>query len=297
MNALGLGTAALGTRYGAPGGERDAPASRTASRTIARALEAGVRFIDTAPAYGEAERIVGEACAGAECAVATKVAIPAGGWEGLAGAAVAEHVRRSCERSLEALRRSRLDLLQIHNADAALIARDEIPAALEALRGEGLVAACGATVYGEENALAAIACPTFDAVQIAYSALDRRPERSVLPAARAAGTSVIARSVLLRGVLSSAGGALAGAVRATAPRRRCASAGRRRVVAGAARGGGGVRAREPGARAHAPRSARRARARRAAGGRGAVSRAGRRADRRLGCGAHPGAARPEPVAA
>ena len=57
---------------------------------------------------------------------------------------------------------------------------------------------------------AAIACPVFDAVQIAYSALDRRPERGVLRAAADSGTTVIVRSVLLRGVLTSAGRGLDG---------------------------------------------------------------------------------------
>ena len=70
--------------------------------------------------------------------------------------------------------------------------------------------ACGATVYGGENAAATIACSTFDAVQIAYSALDRRPERGALSAAADSGTTVIVRSVLLRGVLTSAGRGLDG---------------------------------------------------------------------------------------
>jgi aryl-alcohol dehydrogenase-like predicted oxidoreductase len=47
-------------------------------------------------------------------------------------------------------------------------------------------------------------------VQVAFSALDRRPERTVLPSAIAAGTTVVARSLLLRGVLSPAGRRLEG---------------------------------------------------------------------------------------
>jgi aryl-alcohol dehydrogenase-like predicted oxidoreductase len=47
-------------------------------------------------------------------------------------------------------------------------------------------------------------------VQVAYSALDRRPERRVLPAAVAAHKRVVARSLLLRGVLTTAGRELSG---------------------------------------------------------------------------------------
>ncbi len=210
VSALGLGTAALATPYGAPGGERSAPDELMATRTIERALQAGITFIDTAPAYGNAEAIVGRACAGADCEIATKIAIPPEGWDRLSSIDVPGHIRRSLERSLDRLRRPRIELLQIHNADAPLIARDEVVAELEALRGEGLVLACGATVYGEQNALAAIASPTFDSVQIAYSALDRRPERVLVSTAAQASTSVIARSLLLRGVLSPAGRGLRG---------------------------------------------------------------------------------------
>ena len=210
VGVLGIGTVALATPYGAPGGERAAPSPATARRTLERALERGVTLIDTAPAYGNAEAIVGAACRGTECAIATKLAIPPTGWESLSPAEVSTHVRRSAHESLEAIGRERIDLLQIHNATADLVARGAVPAALEELRQTGLVRACGATVYGEENALAAIACPVFDAVQIAYSALDRRPERAVLGAAAESGTTVIVRSVLLRGVLTSAGRGLGG---------------------------------------------------------------------------------------
>ncbi len=210
VGALGVGTAALATPYGAPGAERTAPGRAVAERTLERALARGISFIDTAPAYGDAEALVGEILGGADCRIATKLAIPDGGWSALSPAAISDHVRRSAEDSLLALRRERIDLLQLHNAEAALLARDEVPAALEILRGEGLVLACGATVYGEENALAAIATPAFDSVQIAYSALDRRPERRVLAGAAEDGTALIVRSVLLRGVLSAAGRELRG---------------------------------------------------------------------------------------
>ena len=210
VGALGIGTAALSTPYGAPGSERAAPSPEVARRTLEHALSRGVTLIDTAPAYGNAEAIVGAACSGTDCAIATKVAIPPRGWASLSPSEVSDHVQRSVHDSLLALGRERIDLLQVHNADRDLIARGEVPAALEELRRAGLVSACGATVYGEENARAVIACPVFDAVQIAYSALDRRPEQTVLGAAADGGTTVIVRSVLLRGVLTSAGRELEG---------------------------------------------------------------------------------------
>jgi D-threo-aldose 1-dehydrogenase len=107
--------------------------------------------------------------------------------------------------SLSALRRERLDVLQIHNAEPAQLRAGALLEALAELRAEGLVGSLGATVYGETNALAAIASTDVEVVQVAYSALDRRAERNVLPAAAAAEKTVVARSLLLRGVLSPAG--------------------------------------------------------------------------------------------
>jgi aryl-alcohol dehydrogenase-like predicted oxidoreductase len=208
---LGIGTAALAVPYGAPGAVRAAPDPAAARRTLLVAVERGVRFVDTAPAYGAAEALVGAALGGRDdCALATKLAIPSSGWEALSARETRDHVRASAWASLRALRRERLDLLQIHNARDASIRPGPVLEALVELREEGLAGAIGATVYGEAAALAAIDNPAFDCVQIAFSALDRRPERRVLPAAAAAGTAVVARSLLLHGVLSPAGRSLDG---------------------------------------------------------------------------------------
>jgi D-threo-aldose 1-dehydrogenase len=203
---LGIGTAALAVPYGPPGAELPPPDRHVARRTLLTALERGVRFFDTAPAYGEAEALVGDALGGREdCTVASKLATPPGGWGSLSAAQTRTHVRASLMASLRALRCERLDLLQIHNARAALIQRGAIVQSLAELRQDGLVARLGATVYGELDALAVIADPELEVVQIAFNALDRRGERRVLPAAAAAGKAVVARSLLLHGALSPAG--------------------------------------------------------------------------------------------
>ena len=171
-----------------------------------------MRFIDTAPAYGDAEALVGGAIAGAgDCLVATKIAIPAGGWETLDATATRDHIRASAEASLRALRRDVLDVLALHNAEQALVAPGSaIVAALGELCAEGLVRVAGATVYGEDAALAAIACEQLGVVQVAINALDRAPEARVVPAALRSGTALVARSALLRGVLTPAAQRLSG---------------------------------------------------------------------------------------
>ncbi len=205
---IGLGTAALTVPYGAPDADRPPVAAGDARRTLALALDAGIEFIDTAPAYGDAEALVGEIAGPRECRIATKLAIPPGGWQALDDGAVRAAVDASVQRSRRALRRERLDVLQIHNATPELLARAALIDRLRELQTEGIVGAVGASVYGEAAGLAAVA--TVDIVQVALSALDRRPERRVLPAAAAGGVEIVVRSALLRGVLSPAGRQLAG---------------------------------------------------------------------------------------
>jgi aryl-alcohol dehydrogenase-like predicted oxidoreductase len=204
---LGLGTAALAVPYGAPGAGRPPSGPDEARRTIAMALDAGIAFIDTAPAYGEAEALVGAAAGARACRIATKLAIPDGGWDALDDAAVRAAVDASVDASRRALRRDRLDVVQLHNATPSLLARDALVGRLRELQDGGAIATVGASVYGEAAGLAAV--ESVDLVQVALSALDRRAQRRVLPAATAAGVEVVVRSALLRGVLSAAGARLA----------------------------------------------------------------------------------------
>jgi hypothetical protein len=196
VGAVAMGTAALGVPYGAPGSERPAPSFAEAVELVEFALESGITLIDTAPAYGEAEAVVGAATVGVDCLVATKVAVPPAG--------ARADVRSSVERSLERLRRNRLDLLQLHNAELEDLRCEDLLAALDELRREGVVSRLGVSVYDEEAALAATSHALFDAVQLPFNVLDRRAEARVLPSAADAGMAVLARSVLLHGALSQA---------------------------------------------------------------------------------------------
>jgi aryl-alcohol dehydrogenase-like predicted oxidoreductase len=195
--------------YGPPGAERQPPDAAAAERTIATALDRGIMLIDTAPGYGDAESIVANAVGSRPCRIATKIAPPRAGWDGLGAPELAVHVRRSVEASLRRLRRDRVDLLLVHNATTSLLARAELFDALEGVREADLAESVGATVYEPAEAAAAIGAPTLKAVQLPYSAVDRRPERLFDEAVRS-GTAVVARSILLRGALSPSGRSLSG---------------------------------------------------------------------------------------
>jgi aryl-alcohol dehydrogenase-like predicted oxidoreductase len=200
VSALSLGTVALGVDYGIPApGDFGRPEEADAIRLVREALDRGVTLIDTAPAYGESERIVGRA-AGSDprAVIATKIAPLAGSAGRLLGATFTA----SLESSLRALDRELLDIVQIHNATRAMIDEGAVTEALVDAQRRGLVRVIGASVYGEEAAMAVIGSGAYGVLQVALNVLDQRMLREVLPAAAAAGIGVIVRSAFLKGALT-----------------------------------------------------------------------------------------------
>ena len=207
VSRLGVGTAAFGLdRYGitAPGEGNVDPADAIAN--IHRAVEGGVNFFDTAPAYGRSEELLGEALADhKDCLVATKVPIPENildNKEKISQSELTQHVNESLDESLRRLRREVLDVVQIHNATVRVLEQGNLVSCLERAREAGKLRYIGASVYGEEAALAAIATGKIQILQVALSLLDQRMCDKVIPAARTAGLGVLTRSALLKGALT-----------------------------------------------------------------------------------------------
>ena len=199
VSALSLGTVSLGVDYGiAAPREFGRPGEDEAIRLVRAAIDCGITLVDTAPAYGDSERIVGRA-AGRDprVIIATKVMPPHS-----APSHLAAQIHTSLEKSLRALGRDVLDIVQIHNATRQMMDEGAVTDALLDAKRRGLVRVLGASVYGEEPALAVIRSGDYGVVQVALNTLDQRVMRAVLPAAGAAGHGVIVRSAFLKGALT-----------------------------------------------------------------------------------------------
>ena len=221
----GLQLSVLGFGCGAVGGLMVRGDAADQERTVARAIDAGVNYFDTAVQYGngESEKNLGRVLhtlKPANVVVGTKVRLPSDGV-----GSVADTVTQSLEGSLSRLRRDRVDIFYLHNpvtADGgagALGVRqvlDEVVPAFERLRRQGKLGFLGMTAIGETAALReVIDAGVFDGAQVVYNMLN--PSAAVelpqnYPAqdygrlfdhTKAAGVGVVGIRVLAGGALSA----------------------------------------------------------------------------------------------
>jgi len=221
LGRTGLSVPEIGFGCGPTAGLMVRGDAKTRRDVVARALELGIDYFDTAPAYGatQSEQNLGATlrALGAKPLIATKIVLELGDLADIPGA-----VTRSVEGSLARLGVERLDLVQLHNRVAssrapkadigtgAMLTVDDVLAAngvvptLERLRARGLVAHLGCCAYGGEPAAVEtlIDSGAFETVLIYYSLLNQsafdpcpaglRDYARLGARAAAAGMSVIA---------------------------------------------------------------------------------------------------------
>ena len=219
----GLKVAVLGFGCGAVGGLMVRGTPQDQERAVARAVELGMNYFDTAASYGngQSEKNLGRVLAALkpDVFVGTKVGVPANE-RGQIGAAVAT----SLEASLRRLGRESVDLFQLHNPissagrGATLTPRmvlDEAIPALQKLQRDGKTRFIGITAIGDADALHAIVgAGVIDTMQMPYNLLNpsaggeipagypAHDFKGLMVRAREAGVAVIGIRVLAAGALS-----------------------------------------------------------------------------------------------
>ncbi|RKI04632.1 aldo/keto reductase [Corallococcus sp. AB038B] len=207
VSPLCLGAMTFGTEWGW-GSPKD-----TAHRILARYLEAGGNFVDTADGYtgGSSEAIIGDYFAQAggrdRAVIATKFTINTQPGDPNAGGNGRKNIRRALEGSLRRLKTDYVDLYWLHAWDG-MTPVEEVMRTLDALVREGKVRYIGlsdvpAWYFARAQSLAEQeGWERVAALQLEYSLVERNIEREHIPAALALGASITPWSPLASGLLS-----------------------------------------------------------------------------------------------
>ncbi|MBV8847158.1 MAG: aldo/keto reductase [Bryobacterales bacterium] len=184
-----------------------------ADKLVARSLEAGINFIDTADVYGNgaSEEITGKALRNlgvkrSDIIVATKVYNEVGPQPNDRGASRA-HIMDGAKASLQRLGMDYIDLYQIHAFDP-VTPLEETLRALEDLVRDGLVRYFGISNWLAWQIMKAIGISErhgwtrLDSVQAYYSLVSRDIEREVIPLLEDQHVALMVWSPLAGGLLS-----------------------------------------------------------------------------------------------
>jgi aryl-alcohol dehydrogenase-like predicted oxidoreductase len=181
------------------------------TRTLHRALELGVTFIDTANAYGSGhnEEFIGSVLGGRrdELVLATKFGLRLADGRPGAGApdsyvdTSAAYVRSACEASLRRLGVDTIDLYYAHRR-APSVPVEETVGAMAELVAAGKVRWLGLSEVSPATLRAAHAVHPITAVQMEYSLFTRDVEDGMLDTCRELGVAVVAYSPVGRGLLT-----------------------------------------------------------------------------------------------
>ncbi len=194
---LALGTAQLGMPYGVANTSGQ-PDDAEARAIVEAAWRGGVRFFDTAQAYGTSQAVLGrcfrELDIGARVKVISKLdpAIPS--------SSVAA-IRDAVENTLEQLGVPCLWALLLHRESQLDAWEGVLGPCLLDLRDRGLVERLGVSVYGSEAAHRALSMPDMEVLQVPANVFDRRMKRAgVFDRAARRDRRIFVRSVFLQGL-------------------------------------------------------------------------------------------------
>lgn len=201
VSAVGFGCMSFGGFYG--------PTTEAQSmRAMARALDLGVDFWDTANVYGDglSERLIGKFIGEhrsrrAKITLATKFSIRRmpDGTRSLDNSL--EHLRESLEGSLKRLNVDHVDLYYVHRVDRRIPIEETIGELARYVQ-TGAIGAIGLSEVAPDTLRRAQSIHPIAAVQSEYSLWTRNPELGLLQACKEVGALLVAFSPVGRGYFS-----------------------------------------------------------------------------------------------
>jgi len=208
LGKTGLEVSALG--FGGLFASALGPGFDASRRAVFRAVDLGITYFDTAPAYADSEEVLGRILR--EVRTPLVLSTKLGGRPRPFDPQDVGQLSRSVEESLRLLDREVIDVLFVHEPDRPQqyawwtdpeAVRGPVLDVMDGLKRRGLVRFTGLAGTTATEMAHCVRSGRFDALLTAfnYSALFREAEHEVLPAARERGLGVVLGSVLQQGSL------------------------------------------------------------------------------------------------
>lgn len=180
-----LGTAQLSSPYGVTNMSGAEKSQEAVHSFLQEAKRLGISTLDTAPAYGAAESLIGTSKLQFE--IHTKLENDL-------------NPQASLEASLTRMGTEEITLLYVHDIEAFRLNPKTVSDSLSSLLG-GRVKNIGVSIYDLEDLELVFKFPAITHVQLPLNLLDSRFNENVLEKIRSNGVKCIARSIFLQGAL------------------------------------------------------------------------------------------------
>lgn len=203
VSEVGFGAWAIGGN--AHGNSYGPTEDETSIAAIAKAVESGCNFFDTADVYGHghSEELLGKALKGhrEDMIIATKV-----GGDFYHGQPrmnfSSDYVEFAVEKSLERLGTDYLDLLQMHNPPLQLIRNPNLYLPFEKLKKMGKIRHYGLSIHNSQEGLEALKYGGPESIQVVFNLLRQEAKKKLFESARDKNVGIIAREPLANGFLT-----------------------------------------------------------------------------------------------
>jgi len=197
---IGLGTAQFGLNYGVSNREGMTTQAEV-SDILKYAEEKGITILDTAPAYGTSEDVLGLTIpSGSSFKIVTKTPVF---MKDKIEIEDSNYLVESFHASRKRMKRPNLyGLLVHHSVDLQKKGGHYLWAAMQSLKSEGFVQKIGVSVYSPEEVKELLPQYPFDLVQLPFNVFDQRMAQSgTLRHLKSLGIEIHSRSIFLQGLL------------------------------------------------------------------------------------------------
>ena len=202
LTEIGLGTWAIGGPWSWGWGPQD---DKVSIKTIHKALDSGINWVDTAAAYGlgHGEEVVGRAVEGIrkEVFIATKCGLVWNEKRRVRNNIQPDSILEEAEASLQRLKTDYIDLYQIHWPDGQTPVEKSWEAMVK-LKDQGKVRFIGVSNFNKSMLEKCENIFHVNSLQPPYSLLNREVEEEILPWCKVHGVGVVAYSPMQSGLLT-----------------------------------------------------------------------------------------------